>query len=382
MLLCWGGAMRGTLKSRTMFLVCAVVLAVATRSPAQEPTREQLTAFRAAKTICLLVEESYGATAVNAGRVVGVELPFLRETRQLLRFTSLQEVQAPQACGLTLRIRAKGTADGARYGAIPQAPGGEYLFTGAALSGSIALEPSGQAPYAKSFEGKVPVPEQTTSRATTPDRAPFLEAYRAPGSFRSALAELVLEAFGEELLLAAAVEQFIQMGRPALEALLAHKSPRLFDTMVATLQNSDGAMRARAAGALGELGDARAGKPLVRALQDPEDFVRKAAAQALGKLATPEAVPALIGALEDKNINVRWAAAEGLGNLGDPRAVEPLIAGLRRGAVAVGKRGIVVVPGSTAIFEALKKITGQELRTAEQWEQWWERNKATFNKPR
>ena len=111
--------------------------------------------------------------------------------------------------------------------------------------------------------------------------------------------------------------------------------------------------RAYAAGALGEIGDARAVEPLIKMLSDGDSDVRKSTARALDKLGwVPEtdeqraayliavpnweslvewgepAVEALIGVLSDDVWRVREYAARALGKIGDERAVEALIKAL------------------------------------------------------
>jgi hypothetical protein len=73
-----------------------------------------------------------------------------------------------------------------------------------------------------------------------------------------------------------------------------------------------------AAGALGALGDSRAGPPLVALLGAPDQPTRRAAAAALGELRSSAAVPALTGALHDPDPVVRAAALNALGDIGDP----------------------------------------------------------------
>jgi HEAT repeat protein len=84
--------------------------------------------------------------------------------------------------------------------------------------------------------------------------------------------------------------------------------------------------RVGAAGALGEMGDPGALKPLLAALKDSEAVVRAAAANALAQLGQPQAVPELIVLLRDRVRNVRVAALTALGQLGDPNAIASMAA--------------------------------------------------------
>jgi HEAT repeat protein len=82
-----------------------------------------------------------------------------------------------------------------------------------------------------------------------------------------------------------------------------------------------------AAKALGEIGDARAVKPLITTLQDTNSTVRWKATEALANIGAPAAKP-LIAALKHSNNQVRLGAANALGNLKDDLVVEPLIEAL------------------------------------------------------
>ena len=74
-------------------------------------------------------------------------------------------------------------------------------------------------------------------------------------------------------------------------------------------------VRRLAAGALGELGDARAVEPLIAALKDESEVVRWSAARTLGELGNARAVEPLKELLGDEDAAVRTAAAEALKRL-------------------------------------------------------------------
>jgi HEAT repeat protein len=93
----------------------------------------------------------------------------------------------------------------------------------------------------------------------------------------------------------------------------------------------DTAIRSGAARALGELGDQRAGPGLVDALWDPKPGVRLAAAEALATMANPGAYYPFthIVASEHYDDLVRAAAARALGETGDAGAIPALVTALR-----------------------------------------------------
>lgn len=88
-------------------------------------------------------------------------------------------------------------------------------------------------------------------------------------------------------------------------------------------------VRKEAAEALGDIGDARAVKPLSKALKDKERTVQWEATEALGKIGDARAVEPLSQALKDEDSKVRRAAEKALVDIGDTRAVEPFAKSLK-----------------------------------------------------
>jgi HEAT repeat protein len=87
---------------------------------------------------------------------------------------------------------------------------------------------------------------------------------------------------------------------------------------------------ARAAEALGVIGDPETIVPLMAALKDTTSDVQKSAATALGRFRTGAAVEHLIVTLEQDSYGAQAAAARAMGESGDLRAVEPLVRALQR----------------------------------------------------
>jgi hypothetical protein len=122
------------------------------------------------------------------------------------------------------------------------------------------------------------------------------------------------------------------------------------------LRDSYAYARRVAAGALGEIGDARAVEPLIGLLRDRAADVRRMAALALGKIGDARAVEPLIGLLRDPDADVRQGAVEALDKIGGP-AVEPLI-GLLQDAdmrwVAAWILGEIGVPAMESLIGVLR----------------------------
>ncbi len=132
-----------------------------------------------------------------------------------------------------------------------------------------------------------------------------------------------------------AIEALVQIGGPAVEALLP----------VITAPDPD--FRKFVVDILGEAKDPRAVPALIiRLVEDSDENIRVAAAEALGKIRDPRAVDALLSCLDRHEQG--WldnAAAEALGEIGDERALEPLLTALDRSSLrepvleALGKIG-------------------------------------------
>jgi HEAT repeat protein len=97
------------------------------------------------------------------------------------------------------------------------------------------------------------------------------------------------------------------------------------DTLVKNLKNINASTRWMAAEALGETNSPAAIDPLINALMDINGFVRAAAATSLGSLKSTAAINPLLEMLtQDVDVNARRAAAGALGQIGNPKAARPL----------------------------------------------------------
>jgi HEAT repeat protein len=148
------------------------------------------------------------------------------------------------------------------------------------------------------------------------------------------------------------------------------------DALVAALGDDDGNVRDRAAGSLGQLGQASPSvvRALVDALSDDEIAVRDSAAGSLGQLgqASLPVVEALVAALGDDEVVVRYRAAGSLGRLSQtsPSVVDALMAALGDDEVAVryraagslGQLGQASPQVVGMLLEALQKASNWSVR--------------------
>ena len=136
-------------------------------------------------------------------------------------------------------------------------------------------------------------------------------------------------------LIGAVNDNALRVSRAAIEALGKIKDGRALDTLLMVVQDSEqpGTLRARAAAALGSLGDAQASDVLLEALAEGPPSLRLRAAEALGYLKVQEAVPKLLKvASRDSDAEVRAAAAAALASIG-PAAEDALVSLLGRVSV-------------------------------------------------
>ncbi len=111
-----------------------------------QPVEEQHRALRSAKTVRIVVDQSYG-------KAKGISLPFEDVARRVLEYAGLKTsgVDAKDY-DVTLRIQAQGRAESFTY-----TPGGT-LYSGASVSGVISLEIPGISACKKSFSGSISPP--------------------------------------------------------------------------------------------------------------------------------------------------------------------------------------------------------------------------------
>ncbi|MFH0940092.1 MAG: HEAT repeat domain-containing protein [Planctomycetota bacterium] len=153
-----------------------------------------------------------------------------------------------------------------------------------------------------------------------------------------------------------------------------------FDNAVRDLHHHVWEIRRDVCDELGTIGDARAVSYLIQALTDGVGAVRFAAATALGKLGDKSAIPALLALLEDSRFGAYGPVIESLANLKAYEAVPVFIRFLRdhdprvRGLAA---NALMVITRQFIGFKA-KGLEEERLAAIEQWEKWWEKNKATM----
>jgi HEAT repeat protein len=127
------------------------------------------------------------------------------------------------------------------------------------------------------------------------------------------------------------------------------RDPRVVAPLIAALNDTDAAVRVRAAEALGTRDEAHVVPVLVALLEDADADVRRMAVQSLGRIGQESAFDALLAALADADDSMRVQAAEALGNLPPHLTAQALVAAFLQDpapAVQTAARQSLAQPGN------------------------------------
>ena len=261
------------------FLLAVGCLCAALPGAAAVPDRETLDILRAARTVRLVIDQSYYYRPRNQIRrepIPGFSLDLASLVTDLLSDAGVAVVGADAAAfDATLRLTIRGDAVGRTYreGLLG------HFYAGAMISGEIAVWVPGTEPWRTPLRTRLmpPLEIRLNFGYEQPANAPFGEAIALPGSFLPRFMEVAGLLYGP-----APLANVLESGSPAA--------------------------RRSAAGALGDLGDPAATGPLVAALTDPDPDLRRDVAWALGRIGDPRARGPLSAALSDPDSDVRWFA--------------------------------------------------------------------------
>jgi HEAT repeat protein len=153
-----------------------------------------------------------------------------------------------------------------------------------------------------------------------------------------------------------------------------------FDQLIRDLNHRVWEIRRNACEELGNSGDVRAVNYLIRVLKDGVGAVRFSAAEALGKLGDRSAVPPLLDLLNDSHFGAYGPVIESLANLRSQEAIPYFIKFLRDPDARVRSLAANALMVMTRQFISFKPKGSDEEREAaiQQWEAWWEKNKASL----
>jgi HEAT repeat protein len=148
---------------------------------------------------------------------------------------------------------------------------------------------------------------------------PLIQALREPSRWSSIRIADILAEMGPQVV-DELIEHFAELDTTAklscLDILGRVRSPRTAPWLRARLADAEPDVRARAAHALGSLGDLEASSALRRSLGDSAWPVRAMAAKGLGRIRSFDAIPELCAAMRDREWWVRSNSAHALRQLG------------------------------------------------------------------
>ena len=328
---------------------CALILILdnyVTAQPTEEQqqlTQEQIEAFRAAKTVRIVIDTNVPS------------LPFGEVSRKLLEGAGLKIAwEDGDPYDVTLEIVAAGTARSSRYGTVFGSSQNRH-YSGAILNGRISLFTETRPGYFKNFRGEINPPSSIKKAYPTVESAPYGKAFEAAGSFVPTLIDLMRDIYGVPCLLdyLKATDEVVR--KHALNSLGRLNDINSVDPLIEALGYDDPDVRRKAARSLGKIKDLRAVEPLTAALGDNDYQVRLEVVSALKDIKDLRAVEPLTAALGDNDPEVREAVVKALRDIKDLRAVEPLIAALGDNDPVVRKAVVKALGelGDSRAFDAL-----------------------------
>jgi len=275
--------------------------------------------------VVVVVKEDYGSE-------VQQNLPYFEFVSKLLKAGGKMAVRVSgdeTVPVLRIEFRAFPIFDLYTSGMLIGLGGGESLYTGASIKGTIVFTAPSGVEIKTEFSGKIEPPKsiQTFSGGKTfrtQEDAPFLAAWEQ-SSFAHEIGKVIAKAFGGSFLAPLVKDEDVKCRRAAVSGMGAKADPTVVEPLIIALKDKDIEVRRTAIWALGETKDLRAEESLLTNLKDPEGEVRLYAVRSLGNIVGPHSWEPLSVMLQDPNGAVRAAAIYWLGKFNDQRTVEALL---------------------------------------------------------
>lgn len=213
-------------------------LADKVRQRIEELYSERHPSVKDTKTIKITVMQSYS-------NVKNVNLPFEEVAERVFKNAGLKRVIGGEEedCDVILEIQVKGKAISESYYYSP-------YYTGASLSGTIALRVPGILVKKKSFVGLITPPKSilASPKLKNPHNAPFRQAFEKPGSLVMKLVEMMGELYGFSSLRNASSYQnnFYSINANAIKVIVLSKTSdsRAISPLISALYWKDVRMQA------------------------------------------------------------------------------------------------------------------------------------------
>ena len=201
------------------------------------------------------------------------ELPLLDYAEDLLLAAEIEPLEGDMGSeGWELRVSLTGRALGRLY--IDR--GRTYLYTGADLSGEVAVTGPGANESMRPFSSTIERPFDVLidHGYENPENAPFLETLVKPDGFLEALVNVMIDVWGVASVLPALDEPGHEVRFSVVSALGSTGEPSVVTALIEALEDEHERVRWEAAWSLGRIGDATAVPHLIEALQDTSQDVR------------------------------------------------------------------------------------------------------------
>ncbi len=201
------------------------------------------------------------------------ELPLLDYAEDLLLAADIEPLEGDMGNeGWELRVSLTGRALGRLY--IDR--GRTYLYTGADLSGEVAVTGPGANESMRPFSSTIERPFDVLidHGYENPENAPFLETLVKPDGFLEALVNVMIDVWGVASVLPALDEPGHEVRFSVVSALGSTGEPAVVTALIEALEDAHERVRWEAAWSLGRIGDATAVPHLIEALQDTSQDVR------------------------------------------------------------------------------------------------------------
>ncbi len=201
------------------------------------------------------------------------ELPLLDYAEDLLLAAEIEPLEGDMGSeGWELRVSLTGRALGRLY--IDRSR--TYLYTGADLSGEVAVTGPGANESMRPFSSTIERPFDVLidHGYENPENAPFLETLVKPDGFLEALVNVMIDVWGVASVLPALDEPGHEVRFSVVSALGSTGEPSVVTALIEALEDEHERVRWEAAWSLGRIGDATAVPHLIEALQDTSQDVR------------------------------------------------------------------------------------------------------------
>lgn len=155
----------------------------------------------------------------------------------------------------------------------------------------------------------------------------------------------------------------------ALDAIMEINDPAVVPVVTKALSDEDPDLREYSLDALMDVDDERVNAPLMKALDDEVLAVAENAVDIMLYIESPNIIPSLSKAIENPNEDIWETALLTIEDIPDKRTVDVII-----------EKGLLSENETLRedAMDSLMFLTDEEFETYQEWRQWWDRNRDTY----